>query len=305
VASSVETGIGASSSRRAPPLPQAIQLGLVGLLIGFAALAWAVAGGRMSGMDAGPGTDPGALGFFLGVWVVMMAAMMFPSIAPMVVMHARMQEGRRRSDGVGSAGATPLFVAGYLVTWTAAGLFGYGVYELGKAASGDAFAWDNAGPYLAGAVVLAAAAYQVTPLKDVCLRRCRSPLWFLMGHWRSGRYGALRMGVVHGGWCVGCCWALMAALFALGAMSLGWMAFVAALIAVEKLVPWKQAANRGIAVLLLALGILVAVAPASVPGLTLPDSPKAMGAMEGSGMSESSERGAMKTSPDAETRRSR
>ena len=103
---------------------------------------------------------------------------------------------------------------------------------------------------------------------------------FLMPHWRPGRLGGLRMGVVHGGWCVGCCWALMAALFALGVMSLGWMAFIAALIAVEKLLPWKALANRGIAVLLVVLGLGVAFTPASVPGLTLPGSPKAMRAMQ-------------------------
>jgi predicted metal-binding membrane protein len=285
--SSVEARTGASAVRSAPPLPQAIQLGLIGALVGLAALAWAVAGEQMSGMDAGPGTDPGALGFFLGVWIVMMAAMMFPSIAPMVVMHARMRKGRREKEGVSATGTTALFVGGYLLTWTAAGLLGYGIYELGRAATGDAFAWDKAGPYLAGAVVVAAALYQLTPLKDVCLRHCRSPLWFLMGHWRSGLSGALRMGVVHGGWCVGCCWALMAALFALGVMSIGWMAFVAALIALEKLLPWKEVANRGIAALLLVLGVLVAFAPAGVPGLTLPDSAeamRAMDAMEGDGM---------------------
>ena len=87
------------------------------------------------------------------------------------------------------------------------------------------------------------------------------------------------MGLVHGGWCVGCCWALMAALFALGVMSIGWMAFIAALIAIEKLLPWPALANRGIAVLLLVLGLGVAFAPSSVPGLTLPDSPEAMKAM--------------------------
>ena len=81
--------------RRAPPLPGLIQLGLVGLLVALAGIAWALTDDRMTGMDAGPGTDPGALGFFLGVWVVMMAAMMFPSIAPMVLMHVRIQEGRR------------------------------------------------------------------------------------------------------------------------------------------------------------------------------------------------------------------
>src|SRR4051794_38905783 len=270
-----------ASIRRAPPLPGLIQIGLLGVLLVLAAVAWAITDGQMGGMDAGPGTDPGALGFFLGVWVVMMAAMMFPSIAPMVVMHVRIQEGRKARGQSAPIGATTLFVAGYLITWTAAGLVGFGVYELGAAITGDLFAWDNAGPYLAGGIIVAAAVYQLTPLKDTCLRHCRSPFMFLMERWRPGRLGALRVGVEHGGWCVGCCWALMAALFALGVMSLGWMAFVAALIAAEKLLPWRAIANRGIAVLLLVLGLSVAITPASVPGLTLPDSPQAMNAMEG------------------------
>jgi predicted metal-binding membrane protein len=267
--------------RRAPPLPGLIQLGLIALLVALAVVAWLITNDQMAGMDTGPGTDPGTLGFFIGVWVVMMAAMMFPSIAPMVLMHARIQEGRRdRGQRVG-VGATAVFVCGYLIAWTAAGLVGYGIYRLGKAISGDAFSWDNAGPYLAGAIILGAAVYQLTPLKDVCLRHCRSPLMFLMKYWRPGRRGALRMGVIHGGWCVGCCWALMAALFALGVMSLGWMAFIAGLIALEKLLPWKALANRGIAVLLLALGLAVAFTPTSVPGFTVPGSAEAMRAMQG------------------------
>ena len=137
-------------------------------------------------------------------------------------------------------------------------------------------------------MILLAAVYQLTPLKDVCLRHCRSPFMFLMKHWRPGRVGAVRMGLIHGGWCVGCCWALMAALFALGVMSLGWMAFIAALIAIEKLLPWRALANRGIAVLLLVLGLGVAFTPESVPGLTLPGSPKAMRAMQSMGMDEGS-----------------
>jgi predicted metal-binding membrane protein len=281
--------------RRAPPLPGLIQLGLIGLLLVLAAIAWALTSDQMSGMDAGPGTDPGTLGFFLGVWVVMMAAMMFPSIAPMVVMQVRIQEGRRERGQSAAVGTTVLFVAGYLVTWAAAGLVGFGLYEIGKALTGDVFAWDNAGPYLAGGIILAAALYQLTPLKDVCLRHCRSPFMFLMTHWRPGRPGALRMGLIHGGWCVGCCWALMAALFALGVMSLGWMAFIAALIAIEKLLPWRAFANRGIAVLLLVLGLGVAFAPSSVPGLTLPDSPEAASAMKAMGMDEgSTSNGSMK-----------
>jgi predicted metal-binding membrane protein len=284
--------------RRAPPLPGLIQLGLIGLLIVLAAVAWAITDDQMAGMDTGPGTDPGTLGFFLGVWVVMMAAMMFPSIAPMVVMYVRMQEGQRDRRKGFIAGGTVLFVAGYLLAWTAAGLIGYAIYQLGRELTGDAFSWDSAGPYLAGGIILAAAGYQLTPLKDVCLRHCRSPFAFLMRHWQPGPLGSLRMGVAHGGWCVGCCWALMAALFALGVMSVGWMALIAALIAAEKLLPWKEFANRGIAVLLLVLGLGVAFVPANVPGLILPGSPDSMDAMQRmSPMSSGSHQGSIQAEP--------
>src|SRR5687768_11104031 len=116
--------------RRPPALPAAIQLGLVGLLLAFAAIAWLLTEDRMGGMDAGPGTDPGTLGFFLGVWVVMMAAMMFPSIAPMVLMHVRIQEGKRDRGQPVATGSTALFVCGYLISWAAAGLLGYGLFQL-------------------------------------------------------------------------------------------------------------------------------------------------------------------------------
>jgi predicted metal-binding membrane protein len=273
-----------ASVRRAPPLPELIRLGLIGLLFFLALVAWLVTDDRMAGMDAGPGTDPGSLGFYVTVWVVMMAAMMFPSIAPMVVMFARIQEGKRERGDAVQAGTTALFVLGYLIVWTLAGLVAYAILETGRALDIEALSWDRAGPYVAGGVIVAAAIYQLTPLKDACLRKCRSPFMFLLNAWKPGRAGALRMGIEHGGWCVGCCWALMAALFALGVMSVGWMAFIAALIATEKLLPWKAVANRGIAVLLLVLGLAVAAVPEDVPGLVLPNSPEAMRAMEAMGM---------------------
>jgi predicted metal-binding membrane protein len=263
--------------RQPAALPQLLRLGLLTLLLLLALAAWAVTGLRMGGMDAGPGTDLGALGFFLTTWVVMMSAMMFPSIAPMVLMYSRMAAGQRSHR---SRGATACFVGGYLIAWTVAGLAGYAIFDMVRSLSIDAFSWDHGGPYLAGAVLVGAATYQLTPLKDVCLRKCRNPLMFLLGSWRPGRAGAMRMGVEHGGWCVGCCWALMAALFALGVMSLGWMALIAALIAIEKLLPRRAFASGGVALLLLVLGVAVALAPASVPGLTLPGSPQAMSSMQ-------------------------
>lgn len=250
--------------------PREIQLGLVALLLGLAAVGWLVADVRMRGMDMGPATDLGSPGFYVSAWVAMMAGMMFPSAAPMVVVFARVQRARRETESRRAA-ATAVFVAGYLLAWTAFGLAAYGLLELLRSLSIDAFSWDAGGPYLAGGVILAGAVYQLTPLKDVCLSKCRNPLAFVTGHWRRGVGGALRMGFEHGAYCVGCCWALMASLFALGVMSLGWMVFVAALIAAEKLLPWKRAAGGGIALLLLVLGLAVALAPERVPGLTLPD----------------------------------
>jgi predicted metal-binding membrane protein len=260
----------AASVRQAPPLPGIIRLGLIGTLLALSAVGWLVTDERMAGMDMGPGTDPGTLGFWVTAWVVMMAAMMFPSIAPMVLMHVRMQEAKRERGQGGSHGATVLFVVGYLLVWSTAGLVAYAVLWAGHEVSPAFLAWDEAGPYVAGAVIFAGGIYQLTRLKDACLSTCRSPFEFLLTAWRPGRLGALRMGVEHGAWCLGCCWALMASLIALGVMSVGWMLFIAALIALEKLLPWKAVANRSIAILLATLGLAVAFVPQDVPGLTTP-----------------------------------
>ena len=245
-------------------------LGLVAALLALAAIAWWSTAQRMGGMDDGPGTDLGALGWFEGVWVVMMAAMMFPSVSPATALYARMARRQR-------TGAPLVFVAGYLATWAAAGLLAYGIFEVGRSVAGGELAWDGAGRWLAGGTLLLAAAYELTSVKDACLARCRSPLGFFLSSWRDGPAGAFTMGARHGAWCLGCCWALMASLFALGVMSLAWMAFVAALIALEKTLPWERAATRITALVLLGLGVVLIAAPEAVPGLTEPAG--SMGAM--------------------------
>jgi predicted metal-binding membrane protein len=260
--------------------PDPGQVAVVGLLLAVSAVAWLTTGHRMAGMDAGPGTDPGALGFYVSVWVVMMAAMMFPSIAPMVSMYAVVDRSRHvKACNDAGRGATSAFVGGYLLTWTAFGLLAYGLYELARSLDVEALAWDRDGPYAAGAVIAVAALYQLTPLKNACLSRCRNPLGFVISSWRDGRFGAVVMGIHHGGWCVGCCWALMAALFALGVMSVAWMVFIALLVAAEKLLPWERAVSGAIAASLLVLAIGVVWDPHNVPGLTLPDSPGAESGM--------------------------
>ena len=252
---------------RPGPLPVARpQALLVGVLLVLAALAWWDTDRRMAGMAGGPGADLGGVAFFTGVWIVMMAAMMFPSLVPTVVVYDRLRAAAERRSATAPGGeATALFAAGYLVTWAAAGLAAYAAIELARALDGGALAFDRAGRELTAAVVLVAAAYQLTPAKHRCLAACRGPLMFLLEHWHDGRRGALRMGAAHGAFCVGCCWALMATLFALGVMSLGWMAFVAALVVVEKLLPRR--AGRGVVVVLVVLGLLVLLAPEAVPGL--------------------------------------
>jgi predicted metal-binding membrane protein len=251
------------------------RLGLVALLFVVAGFGWWWTVDQMSGMDNGPWTELGTLGWFLGVWVVMMAAMMFPSVSPTVALYARM-------TGPQPAGRPLLFALGYLVTWAAAGAVALAFAFAGGRAAGDVLSWDRAGRWVAGATLLVAAVYELTPLKDACLGKCRSPLGLLLGSWRDGRSGALRMGATNGAWCVGCCWALMASFFALGIMSIVWMAVIAGLIAIEKTLPWRRVAAYGTTAVLLVLSSLLLAAPAAVPGLTIPAS-GSMSEMNGMG----------------------
>jgi predicted metal-binding membrane protein len=213
---------------------------------------------------------------------------MFPSVWPIVGMYERIRSARA-VPAVGTA----MVVAGYLATWTAWGLLAFAAIRGSRALFGNFLPWDGAGRWVAATVVLVAAAYQLTPLKNACLTRCRGPVMFVMENWRPGLYGAFRMGAVHGAWCVGCCWALMAALFALGIMSIGWMAFIAALIAVEKLLPSRTAANWTVSAVLVIVGGLLLISPASVPGM--PDANGSTSPMRSmSGMSHSARSTRMK-----------
>jgi len=205
---------------------------------------------------------------------VMMAAMMLPSVAPTVALYSRMTRSRSPVPPL-------LFASGYLLAWGSVGVVAFAVARLGGDVAGGVFAWDRAGRWLAGATLIVAALYELTPLKDVCLGKCRSPLGFLLGSWRDGSVGGLQMGTRHAAWCIGCCWALMASLFALGVRSLVWMAVVAGVIALEKLVPWEHLATWGTAAILLGLAIFIAAAPHALPGLTIPGGSMNSGMMGG------------------------
>jgi predicted metal-binding membrane protein len=234
---------------------------LTAIVLAAAAAAWALTANRMGGMDAGPGTELGTVGWFGVSWFVMMAAMMLPAAAPMLVAY-----GRRAV----SAHATGAFAGAYLLTWLAAGLVGYAAIEAVRSLDLGFLGWGSGGRYAAGGVIAVAGLYQLTAAKQSCLRRCRDRRSFMRQHWRPGRVGALRMGLAHGGYCIGCSWALMATLFALGVMSLTWMAIIAALIAAERVL--DRRARLVVAPVLVVLGVWVALAPGDMLPLTLPGS---------------------------------
>jgi predicted metal-binding membrane protein len=230
----------------------------------------------MTGMDAGPGTSLGALGWFTGVWTVMMAAMMLPSLAPTVAVVASLTRRRQPTPWI-------LFAFGYLLVWSAAGVLAYGLYVLGHDLLLHDLSWRRGGRGFAAGVLAVAALYELTPPKGACLMRCRSPVQFVRQSSRDGQAGALEMGARNGIWCLGCSWALMAGLFALGVMSLTWMALVAALVALQKVGPWRRGAVLATAAVLLTLSVGIAVAPADVPGLVVPGGSGAIHAMKAMG----------------------
>lgn len=235
------------------------------LLVMWAALAWTLtarASAQMSGMALGVaqiGTHmPSAMSapVFMGMWLTMMVAMMFPAMGPMVLAHRMVT--RRRTEGWTS---TLTFIAGYLVVWTGVGAVPFVALVLfGKLSfDGGASRWL---PVLAGTILCAAGAYQFTPLKSVCLRACRTPVGFILSHdFRSGAAGSFRIGVVHGVFCLGCCWALMAILMVMGLMNLAWMAALSAIFLLEK--NWRRgiALSRVIGFSLILLGAAVIARP--------------------------------------------
>ena len=190
---------------------------------------------------------------FVASWGVMMTAMMLPSALPMISLYGATQRG---PAGEGTHGVpVALFVLVYLSVWAASGLPVYFAHALLMTLAGSAFA------YAIAAILLAAGAFQLSPLKQVCLRACRSPLAFLLGHWRAGRRGSLALGWSHAVYCLGCCWALMVVLVAAGAMGLRWVLLIAAVVAAEKLLPGGEWLARAAGGALLLLGATVALRP--------------------------------------------
>jgi predicted metal-binding membrane protein len=261
--------------------PAAQRTLVVGLLLTVAAVCWAwlwaqSGGGR--GMDIAAMASP-TMGLpapaFLVMWVVMMVAMMFPTTAPMVLTFHRIQSGKRARDE--AFVSTWVFVAGYTIVWAAAGIAAYLGAVVAEMIAARLGLSGAAAARLGGGFLILAGIYQLTPYKNVCLAKCRSPIGFLLSAWRDSPAGALRMGFEHGAACLGCCWLLMVILFPLGIMNLGAMALVMLVIFAEKALPWERVAVWGTAGALFLYGAVVIAVPrtlptfiAPMPGMTMP-----------------------------------
>ena len=232
-------------------------------LLGLAAAGWIVFLNQARepmgmGREMGPDLTMGrSWPLFLATWVAMMVAMMFPAAAPMVLMYGRM----RRND----PSSVALFTGSYIALWFAFGALAYLLSAMVEsAASGSewvAMNWGRAG----GVLIVLAGVYQLTPLKDICLRQCRTPLSFVMTRWRDGRGGAVRMGLAHGLYCMGCCWLLFLILIPLGVMNVAAMVAVALVVFAEKVIPHGRTIGLVASAVLIVYGVAVAVHPSLLP----------------------------------------
>jgi predicted metal-binding membrane protein len=255
------------------------------MLLSAAAACWAWL--LVQGRSEGPGMSgsmamasptmglPAAA--FLTIWAIMMIAMMFPAAAPMILAFHHIQSGRRaRGEAFVS---TWLFVAGYVAVWAGAGIAAYLGAIAAETIGARAGLSAASAARIGGGLLIAAGLYQLTPAKHACLSKCRSPIGFIMTAWRDGGWGALRMGMLHGALCFGCCWLLMVILFPLGIMNLAAMALVTAMIFAEKSLPWERSAVYGTAAVLIVYGGVVVAAPQALPIFTAPGPASGMPAM--------------------------
>ena len=234
---------------------------ILGLLLALAAGAWVLLVWQSADMDMTMASS--AMGMqaplFLAIWVVMMVAMMFPTAAPMILTFHEVKAGRHK--GGDAFVSTCVFVLAYILVWTLAGTAAYLGAVAAEALAKRAELSSVATARIGGVILVAAGIYQLTPLKDLCLSKCRTPNNFIMMSWRDGAAGALRMGLLHGAYCLGCCWLLFVILFPLGIMNIGAMLAVTLIILAEKTLPWPRLAPYAAALGLLLYGALVIVSP--------------------------------------------
>jgi predicted metal-binding membrane protein len=236
------------------------------VLLGLAVAGWVVflvGASRRSGMGMNSGPDltmDGSAALFIAMWVAMMVGMMFPASAPMILFYARTQRGRSLT--------VALFTLSYIFIWVAFGvvafLVGVGIERLVEHSNWAADNWPRVG----GALIFIAGLYQLTPLKYVCLAKCRTPLGFVMTEWRDGPTGAVRMGLRHGLFCFGCCWLLFLIIVPIGMMNVAAMLLIAAVVFAEKTMPWGLGVSRVAALVLLVYGLAVMIQPDLLPTVT-------------------------------------
>jgi predicted metal-binding membrane protein len=248
---------------------------ILGALLALAAVGWGLViwqAGNDSSMSM-PMHGDGEMGLdltmgmaaplFLATWVAMMVAMMFPAAAPMILLFDRVERGKREAGR--SYVPTMYFVGAYLAIWTVFGVLAFalagGVERLAMDADWITGEWARIGGFL----LIAAGLYQLTPLKEVCLSKCQSPMSFLMTSWRDGKVGAVQMGILHGGYCVGCCWLLFVILLPLGVMNVAAMIVIALLVFGEKTLPVGHRLARVAALVLVVYGVVVVLFPDALP----------------------------------------
>lgn len=242
---------------------------ILGALLVLAAAAWAVLVwqsstadmehmGNMLTMDMG-------VPLFLAIWVAMMVAMMFPTAAPMILTFAKVQAGKQQRGK--PYVPTWVFASSYLAIWTAFGALAYAA-AVGASEVADESMWlmNNAARF-GGGVLILAGLYQLSPLKNICLSKCRAPLDFILGSWRDGHSGALRMGFEHGLYCLGCCWLFFVIVFPLGMLNVAVLAAIVLLIFAEKSLPFGHRTRQLAAAALLTYGALVVFVPEALPSM--------------------------------------
>jgi predicted metal-binding membrane protein len=240
---------------------------ILGLLLVLAAAAWAALIWQGARADIDMAMDSPTMGLraplFLTTWVIMMVAMMFPTAAPMIIAFHTVQAGKRqRGEAFVS---TWIFVAAYLLVWGLSGVAAYAVALAAETVAARTALSPATAARIGGTLLIAAGLYQLTPLKDLCLSKCRTPITFIMTSWRDGAWGALRMGLLHGAYCLGCCWLLFVILFPLGIMNIAAMAGITLVIFVEKTLPWGRVVARATAAALVVYGVVVIAVPQFLP----------------------------------------
>ncbi len=236
-------------------------------LLALAALCWALVM-RQAGMIGGTGPTMGMTApLFMAAWVAMMVAMMFPTAAPMILMFATVSAGKRQRGQ--PFVPTWIFVGSYLAIWVAFGALAYALAVGAEALSGQSMWLIANAARLGGVLLVAAGLYQLSPLKNLCLAKCRSPLSFIMTSWRDGYAGALAMGLKHGAYCLGCCWLLFTILFPLGVMNIALMVALTLLIFAEKSLPFGPIIGRLAGATLIVYGGLVVAVPNALPGMIM------------------------------------